>query len=55
MTVKYKINIIDKLTWPVSVSNLYSLIAGLLDPTFVFRGVTDGAIIIHETGFPGKL
>jgi hypothetical protein len=36
----------------VSVSNLYSLIAGLFEPTFIFRGVTEGAIIIHETGLP---
>lgn len=40
------------LTWPVSVSNLYSLIAGLFEPTVVFIGVIDGAIIIHETGLP---
>lgn len=40
------------LTCPVSVSNLYSLIAGLFEPTVVFIGVIDGAIIIHETGLP---
>lgn len=40
------------LTCPVSVSNLYSRIAGLLEPMLVFFGVTDGAIIIHETGIP---
>lgn len=26
--------------------------AGLFEPPFVRFGVTDGAIIIHETGFP---
>lgn len=40
------------LTWPVSVSNLYNRIAGLFEPIPDLVGVTDGAIIIHETGFP---
>lgn len=41
-----------KLTCPESVSNLYSRSPGLLEPTLTFLGVTDGAIIIHDTGFP---
>lgn len=41
-----------KLTWPVSVSNLYNRIAGLFEPMFDFLGVTDGAIMIQLTGFP---
>lgn len=41
------------LTCPVSVSNLYSRMAGLLD-SLLLRGLIDGAIIIQETGFPDK-
>lgn len=41
-----------ELTWPVSVSNLYSRMAGLFDPTSIFRGVIDGAIMIQLTGLP---
>lgn len=40
------------LTWPESVSNLYKRMAGLFEPTLIFLGVTDGEIIIHETGLP---
>lgn len=43
------------LTWPVSVSNLYNRSPGLLEPTFCFLGVTDGAIIIQETGLPASV
>lgn len=39
----------------MSVSNLYNRSPGLLEPTFCFLGVTDGAIIIQETGLPIRI
>lgn len=43
---------VESLTWPVSVSNLYNRIAGLLEPTSIFLGVIDGATMIQLTGLP---